>query len=81
MPVDGREVDAARDDEQARVLGVELRQRAVRDGDPLADARRLELLALDQDALDLRAVDAGALGEHLRERLEGAGLVEWLRPS
>ena len=56
------------DDEQRRELRVELRQRAVGDGDPLADARRLQLLALDQHPLDRRRVDARARGEHRGEQ-------------
>ena len=53
----------------AGVLRLELRQRAVRDRDPLADPRRLELLALDQHPLDLLAVDPRAGGEHLASTL------------
>ena len=52
--VDGLELDAVGNDEQRSDLLRELRERAVRDGDPLADARALKLLALEEGALDLR---------------------------
>ena len=48
-------------------LRLELGQGAVRDGDALADAGRLEPLALVEDALDGPHVGFGSPGQHLGE--------------
>jgi hypothetical protein len=58
------------------VLGVELQERTMRDGDPLTDSGRLELLTIHEHARHLSAVDAGSLGEHLGELVDRARLVE-----
>ena len=50
--------------------------RAMGDGDPLADAGRLERFAFDQDALDVGPPDARPARQHGGETRESARLVE-----
>ena len=75
--VDGLELHAVGHDEQRSDLLLELRKRAVRDGDSLADARRLERFAFEENALDLLRCDAVVLAEHRSEERDGLVLVEF----
>src|SRR5690606_3686009 len=76
--VDGLEIDAVRDDEQGRDLLRQLRERAVRDRDAFADARALELLALEERALDIGDGDPVTPADERGEESDRLVLVEGL---
>ena len=70
------ELDAIGHDEEGGNLLLQLRECTVRNGDPLADSRRLQRLALQENALDLLRGDAIALAEHRCEQRDRLVLVE-----